>query len=752
MGGRIFDGVAEEARPNSGVRVRAGRIVEVDGTPPKSARVERLGDEETLLPGFFDLHAHYAIELFDRGRVDETHSSPLVFLGNGVTSTYPAGEVNPDKMRALERRLDEGDQIGPRLFRSGPYFGLARKGWHDELTDEELRAEIDELAAEGVRCLKVKDIMAEQIGVIIERAHHHGMQVTGHLNSGYRGTINPKAAIELGIDRVEHFLGGDQLSPKQMAYRSIVGVDVAAPAFDEICDLYIDRGVYFDATMSAFGYYAERDAQVFTPWDDESSFFTPFMQELLADRPARQPIGLLTKVYWKKREHLLTFFERGGGPWITVGTDHPSWGEYLAGFGYHRELHCLALSGLPTHAVLKAATINGARALRVDETLGTIEPGKLADMVVIAGDPLADITKTRNVRLVMKEGELFQARELLESSVGRSGHAPRTKCSTGEADYAAWADWARRRSSPPPRGRAAPASLRVNAWGGGHRSLLLRAIVRPRLRRAARTGTDRESRDQGARGDPLEQLALRFEDRPRPFERLTEDRPDFLVDLASGLLRAVARHRPVAGQVGSFGGSRAVREPDALVHAEQAHHSTRNVGRHAQVVASTGRDIPENELFRRAPPHRHRQSIEQLVLRLQVALLVRQLHRVPESRSPTRDDRDLLHGVGVDDTCRDQSMSRLVVGDPTLLLGLQAAAAALRTGDHLLDGLEKVRLRDLLGPAIRRDQRGFVDDVRQVGAGHSGCQPCNALEVDVGRQRLVAHVHAQDRLAAGEVG
>jgi len=115
------------------------------------------------------------------------------------------------------------------------------------------------------------------------------------------------------------------------------------------------------------------------------------------------------------------FFDAGGGRLITLGTDHPSWGEFLSGFGSHRELHALVLSGIPAAAALKIGTINGARAMNVASTLGTLEAGKIADLFVVRGNPLQDIRNTRNVKLVMKGNELFDASALLSSVKGKMG-------------------------------------------------------------------------------------------------------------------------------------------------------------------------------------------------------------------------------------------------------------------------------------------------------------------------------------------
>lgn len=419
LGGSLFDSVGDERVPNPGILIRGGKLQVVgralSDEELEGATVVRIADDETILPGLFDLHAHYAIDLFGRGRRDETASYPAIFLANGVTSTFPAGEVNPEEMRALRLRLDSGEQIGPRLYNSGPYFGRARRGWDRKLSAEDLRAEVDLWAARGVTGFKAKSISPEHLRVLIDRAHEHGLFVTGHLGSGFRGSVNPRDAIAMGIDRVEHFLGGDAFPADRSAYASLEKFRPEMPEFEAICDLYRERGVYFDATLSAYGYFGERDPEVFTPWTDERAYFTPFVRSFLADRPARPPMAQFERIYHVKRATLKGFYDLGGAHLITLGTDHPSWGDYLSGFGVHRELHCMVLAGLPPAAALKAATINGARALGVGGTLGTLEPGKLADCVVVRGNPLEDIRATRNVRLVIKSGRVYEAAQLLES-------------------------------------------------------------------------------------------------------------------------------------------------------------------------------------------------------------------------------------------------------------------------------------------------------------------------------------------------
>lgn len=427
-GGLLFDGIGDRTVPNTGIVIRNGTLLEVgaslDGRDLSAARVLDLEPHETVLPGLFDLHAHYAMDLFGEGRVDETEINPIIFLANGVTSTFPGGEVNPDEMRSLREQIDSGRRIGPRIYNSGPYFGTARPGWSNAgMTADRIRRDVDEWAARGARGFKAKGIRPEHLQPLIEQAHRHGLTVTAHLDSGFRNSVNPATAILMGIDRIEHFMGGEAISADRPAYASLESLDVTRPEVRATFELYLRRGVFYDATISAYGYWARRDPEVFAYWMDEKDFFTRHARRAIEARLPRRVMEQFERIYWVKRKEIKAFYDAGGKHLITLGTDHPSWGEYLSGFGAHRELHVLTLAGIPAADALKIGTINGARAMNAASKLGTIEPGKFADLFVVRGNPLEDIRHTRNVRWVVKAGELHSAAELLESAKGRMGPA-----------------------------------------------------------------------------------------------------------------------------------------------------------------------------------------------------------------------------------------------------------------------------------------------------------------------------------------
>jgi imidazolonepropionase-like amidohydrolase len=434
-GGWLFTSTGNARVRNPGILIRAGKFLRVGGDLSiAAADAERVqvADTETVIPGLFDLHAHYAMELFGAGRKDETQAYPSLFLANGVTATFPAGEMNPDSMRALRISIDDGREPGPRLLNSGPYFGTARPGWNRNITAQQIDSEVDYWATMGVKGFKAKGITPDELKALIERAHLHGLTVTGHLDSGNRNSVNPRDAIAMGIDRIEHFMGGDAFTPDKSAYASYEHMTFDTPEFKRIAALYLTQHVYFDATLSAYGYYGKKDPEVFTYFTDERRFLTPYMRAKVDAAPPRPVNQQFENIYWTKRKEVKAFYDAGGAELITLGTDHPSWGEYLTPFSVNRELLSLSLSGIPNAAVLRMATINSARAMGFGDRLGSIEAGKWADLVVVRGNPLADIRRVRLPRVVIKAGRVYDPETLMKAVEGRIGPA-------SAADSAAWA-------------------------------------------------------------------------------------------------------------------------------------------------------------------------------------------------------------------------------------------------------------------------------------------------------------------------
>ncbi len=420
-GGQLFTGLSDTLEPNRGIVLMQGKILVLDeaDTPLElsNARIVTLAADEVILAGIVDAHAHYNVNLMGRPRTEELHVLPVLFLANGVTTTFPNGEYNPWGMRDLRLRIEAGVQVGPRLINSGPYFGSARPGWSNDISADSIRQEVDFWVAQGVGGFKAKGPQPEHLRPLIERAHLHGLTVTGHLDSGFRNSVNPRDAVLWGIDRVEHFLGGDHFPDTRSAYASFPEQDVNSPEFQAIVDLFVTHGATYDATLTAYGYFSDLSDDVFELWTDESRFFTEDVRASFEEFPPHQFMAQFQAIWETKCAEVEAFHARGGT--ISLGTDHVTTGRYLAPFGVHREMHALNKCGIPNADVLRIATINAARALGVGDRVGTVEAGKLADLVIIRGNPLEEIRSTRNVRLVIRNGEIYDPESLFRSVEGR---------------------------------------------------------------------------------------------------------------------------------------------------------------------------------------------------------------------------------------------------------------------------------------------------------------------------------------------
>jgi hypothetical protein len=304
-----------------------------------SATVIELDDGQTILPGMFDLHAHYNYDLVDHGRVEEVQHSGNVFLANGVTATWSAGEYYPERVLAQRELIDKGEATGPRLFASGPYMGGFRceyaiktaaddcVGWPNDITEAEIRAEVDYWADRGVISIKIKQATPDETRILIDQAHRRGLTTAGHLyNYEMKYDVDAREAIRMGLDRLEHniTLG--------------VGGPRSAEA-DEVIALLLEQRTYFDPNLQMYGGINLRKDLPGMVWTDEAQYFTPYAQKLLEQRgpppPESEP-----EDFNQRLVELRKFYGAGGASLLIVGTDEPVYTSLLAGFAYHREPWC----------------------------------------------------------------------------------------------------------------------------------------------------------------------------------------------------------------------------------------------------------------------------------------------------------------------------------------------------------------------------------------------------------------------------
>jgi hypothetical protein len=212
----------------------------------------------------------------------------------------------------------------------------------------------------------------------------------------------------MGLDRVEHQLTLGSGGPE-------------SAEMPEMIDLMLAHGVFYDANLQMYGGINERRAHAPEMlWTNEARFFTPYAQALLEKRGEPQPESD-DEEFAQRVLELKSLFDAGGAHLLIVGTDEPVYTSLMPGFAYHRELLAMTYAGIPPAAVLKAATINGAKALGIDDHLGSIETGKLADLFVVRGNPLDDIKVARDIKIVLRDGIAYDPAELLQSAEGKIG-------------------------------------------------------------------------------------------------------------------------------------------------------------------------------------------------------------------------------------------------------------------------------------------------------------------------------------------
>lgn len=416
---RLVDGTGAPARTGCTVLIRGDRFAAVGpGVAVPAGATVIDGTGTTLVPGLFDTHGH----CFTVDGKDQYEAYPLLFLAGGVTTTFSPGEMDPAAAYALRERLAKNEQPGARLMTAGPYFekGKSDLAWLRGYGDE--KEALAWLAEHGPRIDGVKllqQITDAECKAILDDAHRRGLRVTGHLDS-----ITARRAIELGIDRLEHGLFAmSDFSPGQKEwsekFRGLADLDLQSEAVQSLVDLIVQRRVALSATTASFEEFVPGYVPVTPDWE---KYLSPDQRRLQKARLLRvqalpkERFGWLATAVQKQLAFLKLVHDRGGI--VVTGTD-PGGKMLIPGFGLHRELLLLVQGGFTPLAALRAATLHAAMALGVDKDLGTIEAGKIADLVMVTGHPDEDIRAIANTKIVWKAGTQFDPAKLRAAAEGK---------------------------------------------------------------------------------------------------------------------------------------------------------------------------------------------------------------------------------------------------------------------------------------------------------------------------------------------
>jgi imidazolonepropionase-like amidohydrolase len=406
----LFDAETGKIIPDRTIVIRGNRIFNVGGGPasvgsgPPPQVIDATG--KTLLPGLWDMHAHVG------------DNDGLLNLAGGVTTVRDLAN-DTDSLLARRQRIADGKEIGTRIVLAGIIDGRGPFQGPTKVlvsTEAEARAAVDNYKRLGYVQIKIySSVKPELVPAIIDEAHKNGLRVSGHIPA----EMTAAECVELGYDEIQHVnflilnffpeVKNTNTTPRltEPAMRG-AALDLTSPQVQSFIKLLQDHHTKLDLTLSVFeDMYLNRAGQIPRGFQPIANRLPPQVRRGLLTTGLTPPAGMddTYRKSFAKMMDLAGLLYRSGIP-IEAGTDS------MAGFALHRELELDVQAGIPASQVLQNATLNAARIMNLDKDLGSISPGKLADVTLVDGNPAANISDIRKTVLVVKDGVLYNSAEL----------------------------------------------------------------------------------------------------------------------------------------------------------------------------------------------------------------------------------------------------------------------------------------------------------------------------------------------------
>lgn len=428
---RVIDGTGAPAKPDQTIVISGGKITAIGNSgsvtlPEGANRMDFTG--YSALPGLVGMHDHLFYPAGGGLYHDMPFSFPRLYLAAGVTTIRTTGSIEPYFDLELKKGIDEGRLIGPKINATGPYLegkGAFTRQMHALNGPEDTRRTVDYWVAEGARSFKLYNyVTREELKAAADAAHQHGVKITGHLCSvGYR------EAAELGIDDLEHgltvdteFFPGKQPdvcpNPNQ-ATAAAAKLDVNGPEIQTTIKTLVAHHVALTSTLPVFEQFVpsrpDEPQKVLDVLSDDARKAYQANRARVAQR-ADSPWPVM---FPKEMEFERSFAKAGG--LLLAGLDPTGIGGVVAGFGDWREVELLVEAGFTPLEAIKIASFNGAQFLGEQDKIGSLAPGKQADIVLVKGDPSSNIQDIENVELVFKDGTGYDSKKLIDSAKGQVG-------------------------------------------------------------------------------------------------------------------------------------------------------------------------------------------------------------------------------------------------------------------------------------------------------------------------------------------
>jgi imidazolonepropionase-like amidohydrolase len=434
---RIIDGTGAAPLEDQTLMISGGKIGLVGRTAattvPADAKVIDLKGY-TVLPGLVGMHDHL---FFPQGGSPPIYSDmaisfPRLYLAMGVTTIRTTGSVTPYTDLEVKRLIDSGRMLGPKMHITAPYLegkGSFTPVMHELTGGEDARRMVNYWADAGATSFKAyMNITRDELRSVVEEAHKRKLKVTGHLCS-----VGYKEAAEIGIDNLEHglFANSEYVADKkpdqcpQGVSASLLTLDINGPAVQETIRTLVAKRVAITSTLPVF----EANAPISQSGiGSAAALLNPKMLSTMSadarvrylSSRARIPANSPAVTLIRKSMEFERAFAKAGGLLMT-GLDPTGNGGVVAGFGDLRGVELLVEAGFTPLEAIRIATLNGAVFLGEDSRIGSISAGKQADLMIVKGNPAANVRDINNVEMVFKDGVGYDTEKLIQSVQGLVG-------------------------------------------------------------------------------------------------------------------------------------------------------------------------------------------------------------------------------------------------------------------------------------------------------------------------------------------
>ena len=437
---RVIDGTGAAPAEDQRIDIEDGKIIRVQSAKlrnayPAKAKIVNLTGK-TVIPGLVGMHEHlfYPLPQDAGDRLplygEMADSAPRMYLAGGVTTARTTGSLEPYTDLALKKLIDAGQKPGPKLHITGPYigdlFGVIPQ-LHPLSSAEDAGRTVDYWADEGVTSFKAyMSIKSDELKAAIEHAHARGLKITGHLCS-----VGFREAAALGIDNLEHgiivdteFYAGKKpdACPGQEAEEDFArNVDInSVPVREMIRDL-VAHHVAITSTLAVFETFVPNRPAILKQARAEKALTPQAWSSYLRRRSEiAEKNDTLQAVEFRKEMQFERAFVQAGGL-LLAGCDPTGYGGVLPGYGDQRGLELLVEAGFTPVEAIHIATQNGAVFLGEQDTIGSITPGRAADLVVLTENPARNIDAVESVETVFKDGLGYDPVRLTQSVQGLVG-------------------------------------------------------------------------------------------------------------------------------------------------------------------------------------------------------------------------------------------------------------------------------------------------------------------------------------------